>query len=295
MKIIDRSDHSEVNQPVLDYIAKTKSGQQLIQRVLSLERVPYILQTKPQFKWVDLEQDDATFQCTSILLYIGALSFRVGSTAHIYITNPSAKTVMSRILISNTSLDYESQVTNFLFQGDIGPLLQYMECQGLYKSEKVETFTLQNEIAPQSIFVALLNTKRYTTKFEQHIYEIDRWVDAFSVQNDAYQVTEWKNKLLDFVVVPDAPTSKSKEDIIRKVHLLRNMNKENVYNLKVASFDKFHPNKTMSEIIDETYAVQALPYATHIRKNANTKIRVFVHVALSVGTSWILHKTWILD
>jgi len=292
-EIMERSDNSEVNQSVLHYLAHTKSGNVLLQTLLAQGEVQYERTQSPQFRLSDLKQEDATFQCTTILFYIGAITIHPNYPNKLSLTSPSARNVLSRTYLSITP-DFDDRVQLFLEQGNIAPLLTFMETQGIYKSEKAETFSLQNELAPQSMFVALLNTKYRTTEFEKRIIKEDSqlWIDATSTYN-VIQVTEWKNIKLDFLVVPGTSNGPylSQEECIRKAQILRKMNKEDVYNLKTTSFERFHPNLSMNEIIQFSFNSQALPYARQIQQE-NPNARLFVHVALSVGTSWILHQTW---
>jgi len=115
-------------------------------------------------------------------------------------TNPSAWLILAWVLLSNLP-EYDDKIDSFFEKGDIGPVLDFMESQGLYKSDK-ETFQEQNELAPQVMFVALLNCKWRLTEYEHHLLTADRWVDAVSTYKDIIQVTEWKNIKLDYLDIP---------------------------------------------------------------------------------------------
>lgn len=67
------------------------------------------------------------------------------------------------------------------------------------------------------------------------------------------------------------------------------MKKEKVYNLKVCSFSNYYSKKTMEEILNDALQ-QAKTYAIELKTKYPNKIMV-LHAALSVGTTWILHKT----
>jgi len=293
--IREKYDNSEVNHIVLNYISKTPSGRPLLQKILATDGVPFDANKPPEFKWSDLQKDDATWQCTSILLHMGALTYfpDTNKTHLLHLTNPSARSILARVLLSNLP-EYDDKIDAFFEKGEIGPVLEFMESQGLYKSDKFETFQEQNELAPQAMFVALLNSKRRLTEYEHHLLTTDRWVDAVSIYKDIIQVTEWKNIKLDYLDIPGEHNKGyiSKEQCLKKMTKLRSFQKLDVYQLKTTLFERYHTGKTMDAIIKDTYP-QAHKYAKEIQK-MNPFATIYVHVALSVGTSWILHHTCLL-
>ena len=70
------------------------------------------------------------------------------------------------------------------------------------------------------------------------------------------------------------------------------MNKNDIYQLHTTYFDKIHREKnlyTMDSILDDALN-QAIDYANDLKIKEPNSI-FFVHVVLSVGTSWLIHKT----
>jgi len=192
---------------------------------------------------------------------------------------------------------------NFFVKNEIKWLLEYMESTGAYNSTKLETFSQQNELTPQAIFAALISIHGDTAKFEYSLQTTtgeDRWVDNVAWFGSAIQIIEWKNVQLDYLEVPGFLKEDwniknlcavDKELAMKKVEYLKEMTKDNVLNLKVVSFSKYNKGLTMQQIINSGM-VQAKEYANIIGQDQSNRGKlIFVHVALSVGTTKILHET----
>mmetsp|Transcript_25334 Transcript_25334/g.35513 ORF Transcript_25334/g.35513 Transcript_25334/m.35513 type:complete len:152 (+) Transcript_25334:612-1067(+) len=94
---------------------------------------------------------------------------------------------------------------------------------------------------------------------------------------------EFKNKHLKYLAIKG-------ESTMERVQNLRKMDKSDVFALKVASYDKFEPNKSMESIMLEAKSIQLEKYARELLKEEPCR-EVIGHVILSVGSSHILHKS----
>jgi len=173
-----------------------------------------------------------------------------------------------------------------------------MQSQGMYTSLKPETFNQQNELTPQAMFVSHLNIQQKRTIFEQTINDNNRWVDALSIYDNIINVTEWKNLQLDFLEIEACDNNPNlvyrREACIHKVSKLRSMTLEEVLKLKVTHFDQLKRNgQTMVYILNNGFH-QACQYAIPIQNNHLSSV-VYVHCAFSIGTSWIVYKSGIVN
>jgi len=244
--------------------------------------------------------DNTTDQIKVILFHIGILSFP--DEKYLFVTNDTSRKILQRALLHNVVSETKFEIVNSLLnEGNIQPILEFMNNQGIYKSDKSETFTQQNELTPQAVFVSLLNMKENFTKLEKPVYKeedgkILYWIDAFSIQGKVINITEWKNVQIDYLDIPGETTKGRPSDTERlnKVNRLRNMNKEDVWKLKVCSWSKVNPDQSMEAIVQLAYDEQARKYAEEIQKRY-PESTIYVHVALSVGTTHILHNSWLIQ
>jgi len=240
---------------------------------------------------------DSTNEWIVILFHIGALSFKENSR-ELTKTNYSAESIISECYLYaiNYLNSYQRNIMEYYSQNNIQPILELMETNGIYRSNKAESFINQDEKIPHSIFVALLSTQKVSVEVEFE-YKIEtehiNWIDVLSIVGYSIQITEWKNIPIQYVFVPgqdnDPNLHTRKEILMEKVRALRDMKKNDVRKLKVVDYDKFYPGLTMEEIINNTFP-QVHNYAEKIQQQ-HSKADIYVHVALSVGTTWILHDT----
>jgi len=287
--------NSEPNQVLINYIAQSNTGRTILQHLVAYEKIEIKENFSDidlnGFRWDNFKGDNNYEQIKAMLFYLGALTLS-NTKGFLIITNPATRRLIKKAYLQKfqTSRD---MIDIFYKEGNIGHLLQYMESTGLYKSLKPETFSQQNEIAPQAMFVALVNLDASLTIFEEHIRDPDCWIDCYSECGNLINIIEWKNVQLDYLFVPGAKNKNpyTSQDRSRKANILRCLPKNDVWNLKKVSWDNYQPDQTMIQIVEDAFKNQAKPYAVQIQKNHPNQ-KIVIHVALSVGTSHILYKTY---